>query len=117
MNIFQGITLPDAPKFGKVFGGQLVGQVGQLHYLLPFVSLYFVYYYSFHFIAAMLLIKVTNLCFTIRCRLNGFSCTWISLRSYGFECKISILKSDDHNYFLGVIHRVKWHCICFSVDK
>ncbi|XP_022147404.1 uncharacterized protein LOC111016341 [Momordica charantia] len=25
-NIFQGITLPDAPKFGKVFGGQLVGQ-------------------------------------------------------------------------------------------
>ncbi|KDP28635.1 hypothetical protein JCGZ_14406 [Jatropha curcas] len=26
MNIFQGITLPDAPKFGKVFGGQFVGQ-------------------------------------------------------------------------------------------
>ncbi|GLU00677.1 hypothetical protein SLE2022_180250 [Rubroshorea leprosula] len=26
LNIFQGITLPDAPKFGKVFGGQLVGQ-------------------------------------------------------------------------------------------
>ncbi|KAK9202333.1 hypothetical protein WN944_017543 [Citrus x changshan-huyou] len=26
VNIFQGITLPDAPKFGKVFGGQLVGQ-------------------------------------------------------------------------------------------
>ncbi|OMO78785.1 Ribosomal protein L36e [Corchorus capsularis] len=25
-NIFQGITLPDAPRFGKVFGGQLVGQ-------------------------------------------------------------------------------------------
>ncbi|GKU88156.1 hypothetical protein SLEP1_g2455 [Rubroshorea leprosula] len=23
LNIFQGITLPDAPKFGKVFGGQL----------------------------------------------------------------------------------------------
>ncbi|XP_022757323.1 uncharacterized protein LOC111304725 isoform X1 [Durio zibethinus] len=26
LSIFQGITLPDAPKFGKVFGGQLVGQ-------------------------------------------------------------------------------------------
>ncbi|KAK6141027.1 hypothetical protein DH2020_025228 [Rehmannia glutinosa] len=26
VNIFQGITLPDAPKFGKVFGGQFVGQ-------------------------------------------------------------------------------------------
>lgn len=26
MNIFSGITLPDAPKFGKVFGGQFVGQ-------------------------------------------------------------------------------------------
>lgn len=26
VNIFRGITLPDAPKFGKVFGGQLVGQ-------------------------------------------------------------------------------------------
>ncbi|XP_018837315.2 acyl-CoA thioesterase 2-like [Juglans regia] len=26
LNIFRGITLPDAPKFGKVFGGQLVGQ-------------------------------------------------------------------------------------------
>ncbi|KAK8565819.1 hypothetical protein V6N13_020898 [Hibiscus sabdariffa] len=26
LNIFQGITLPDAPKFGKVYGGQLVGQ-------------------------------------------------------------------------------------------
>lgn len=26
LNVFQGITLPDAPKFGKVFGGQLVGQ-------------------------------------------------------------------------------------------
>ncbi|KAL5066142.1 hypothetical protein RYX36_027879 [Vicia faba] len=25
-DIFQGITLPDAPRFGKVFGGQLVGQ-------------------------------------------------------------------------------------------
>ncbi|KAG7028588.1 Acyl-coenzyme A thioesterase 8 [Cucurbita argyrosperma subsp. argyrosperma] len=25
-DIFRGITLPDAPKFGKVFGGQLVGQ-------------------------------------------------------------------------------------------
>ncbi|XP_022979208.1 uncharacterized protein LOC111479014 [Cucurbita maxima] len=25
-NTFQGITLPEAPKFGKVFGGQLVGQ-------------------------------------------------------------------------------------------
>lgn len=35
VNIFQGITLPDAPKFGKVFGGQLVGQVGQLHSLFP----------------------------------------------------------------------------------
>ena len=27
VNIFKGITLPDAPKFGKVFGGQLLGQV------------------------------------------------------------------------------------------
>ncbi|GAV81045.1 cNMP_binding domain-containing protein/Acyl_CoA_thio domain-containing protein/4HBT_3 domain-containing protein [Cephalotus follicularis] len=26
VNIFRGITLPDAPKFGKVFGGQLMGQ-------------------------------------------------------------------------------------------
>ncbi|XP_039063666.1 acyl-CoA thioesterase 2-like isoform X2 [Hibiscus syriacus] len=26
LNIFQGITLPDAPKFGKVFGGQFIGQ-------------------------------------------------------------------------------------------
>ncbi|KAJ8748891.1 hypothetical protein K2173_013324 [Erythroxylum novogranatense] len=26
VNIFQGITLPNAPKFGKVFGGQFVGQ-------------------------------------------------------------------------------------------
>lgn len=26
VNIFQGITLPDAPKFGKVFGGQFLGQ-------------------------------------------------------------------------------------------
>ncbi|XP_034709808.1 acyl-CoA thioesterase 2-like [Vitis riparia] len=26
VNIFKGITLPDAPKFGKVFGGQLLGQ-------------------------------------------------------------------------------------------
>ncbi|XP_059456110.1 acyl-CoA hydrolase 2-like isoform X1 [Corylus avellana] len=26
VNIFRGITLPDAPKFGKVFGGQFVGQ-------------------------------------------------------------------------------------------
>lgn len=26
LNVFRGITLPDAPKFGKVFGGQLVGQ-------------------------------------------------------------------------------------------
>lgn len=26
VNLFQGITLPDAPKFGKVFGGQFVGQ-------------------------------------------------------------------------------------------
>uniref|UniRef100_A0A2P2KKF6 Uncharacterized protein MANES_05G035200 n=1 Tax=Rhizophora mucronata TaxID=61149 RepID=A0A2P2KKF6_RHIMU len=25
-NIFQGITPPDAPKFGKVFGGQFIGQ-------------------------------------------------------------------------------------------
>lgn len=50
VNIFQGITLPDAPKFGKVFGGQLVGQVGQLHSLFPFVSLYLPYYYTFHFI-------------------------------------------------------------------
>ncbi|KAJ7962385.1 Acyl-CoA thioesterase family protein [Quillaja saponaria] len=26
VNFFQGITLPDAPQFGKVFGGQFVGQ-------------------------------------------------------------------------------------------
>lgn len=26
VNIFQGITLPDAPKFQKVFGGQFIGQ-------------------------------------------------------------------------------------------
>ncbi|XP_010540282.1 PREDICTED: uncharacterized protein LOC104814102 isoform X2 [Tarenaya hassleriana] len=26
LNIFRGITLPEAPKFGKVFGGQFVGQ-------------------------------------------------------------------------------------------
>ncbi|ESQ36801.1 hypothetical protein EUTSA_v10007689mg [Eutrema salsugineum] len=26
LNIFRGITLPDAPKFGKVFGGQFMGQ-------------------------------------------------------------------------------------------
>ncbi|CAI0470399.1 unnamed protein product [Linum tenue] len=26
VNLFQGITLPEAPKFGKVFGGQFVGQ-------------------------------------------------------------------------------------------
>lgn len=26
VNIFKGITLPDAPKFGKVFGGQFMGQ-------------------------------------------------------------------------------------------
>lgn len=26
VNIFQGVTLPDAPKFGKVFGGQFMGQ-------------------------------------------------------------------------------------------
>ncbi|KAL8554289.1 hypothetical protein ACS0TY_002464 [Phlomoides rotata] len=26
VNIFEGITLPDAPKFGKVFGGQFLGQ-------------------------------------------------------------------------------------------
>lgn len=26
VNLFQGITLPDAPKFGKVFGGQFMGQ-------------------------------------------------------------------------------------------
>ncbi|BFG21974.1 hypothetical protein CerSpe_082480 [Prunus speciosa] len=26
VNIFKGITLPDAPRFGQVFGGQLVGQ-------------------------------------------------------------------------------------------
>ncbi|CAI9770215.1 unnamed protein product [Fraxinus pennsylvanica] len=26
VNIFEGITLPDAPKFGKVFGGQFIGQ-------------------------------------------------------------------------------------------
>ncbi|XP_044502135.1 acyl-CoA thioesterase 2-like [Mangifera indica] len=26
VNLFQGITLPDAPKFGKVFGGQFIGQ-------------------------------------------------------------------------------------------
>jgi len=27
VDIFQGITLPDAPRFGKVFGGQMIGQV------------------------------------------------------------------------------------------
>ncbi|KAG5070800.1 hypothetical protein JHK86_006011 [Glycine max] len=26
VDIFQGITLPDAPRFGKVFGGQMIGQ-------------------------------------------------------------------------------------------
>ncbi|KAL8166961.1 hypothetical protein V2J09_008460 [Rumex salicifolius] len=26
VNLFQGITLPDAPRFGKVFGGQFMGQ-------------------------------------------------------------------------------------------
>ncbi|KAK1373906.1 Cyclic nucleotide-binding domain-containing protein [Heracleum sosnowskyi] len=26
VNSFQGITLPDAPQFGKVFGGQFIGQ-------------------------------------------------------------------------------------------
>ncbi|CAH9123755.1 unnamed protein product [Cuscuta epithymum] len=26
LNIFRGVTLPDAPQFGKVFGGQFVGQ-------------------------------------------------------------------------------------------
>ncbi|XP_073226852.1 acyl-CoA hydrolase 2 isoform X2 [Cicer arietinum] len=26
VDTFQGVTLPDAPRFGKVFGGQLVGQ-------------------------------------------------------------------------------------------
>ncbi|GAB2291012.1 Acyl-CoA hydrolase 2 [Dionaea muscipula] len=26
VNLFRGITLPDAPKFGKVFGGQFMGQ-------------------------------------------------------------------------------------------
>ncbi|KAD5317013.1 hypothetical protein R6Q59_032284 [Mikania micrantha] len=26
VNIFKGITLPDAPRFGKVFGGQFIGQ-------------------------------------------------------------------------------------------
>ncbi|CAA7017363.1 unnamed protein product [Microthlaspi erraticum] len=26
LNVFRGFTLPDAPTFGKVFGGQLVGQ-------------------------------------------------------------------------------------------
>lgn len=26
VDIFKGITLPDAPRFGRVFGGQLVGQ-------------------------------------------------------------------------------------------
>ncbi|CAH8371320.1 unnamed protein product [Eruca vesicaria subsp. sativa] len=26
LNLFRGFTLPDAPTFGKVFGGQLVGQ-------------------------------------------------------------------------------------------
>ncbi|XP_057496533.1 acyl-CoA hydrolase 2-like isoform X1 [Actinidia eriantha] len=26
VNIFRGVTLPDAPKFGKVFGGQFLGQ-------------------------------------------------------------------------------------------
>ncbi|KAL9303960.1 hypothetical protein ACSQ67_021223 [Phaseolus vulgaris] len=30
VDIFQGITLPDAPRFGKVFGGQMIGQmIGQ----------------------------------------------------------------------------------------
>ena len=27
VNLFKGITLPEAPKFGKVFGGQFLGQV------------------------------------------------------------------------------------------
>ncbi|XP_017408354.1 acyl-CoA hydrolase 2 isoform X3 [Vigna angularis] len=26
VDIFRGITLPDAPRFGKVFGGQMIGQ-------------------------------------------------------------------------------------------
>ncbi|XP_027335159.1 uncharacterized protein LOC113849443 isoform X2 [Abrus precatorius] len=26
VDVFQGITLPDAPRFGKVFGGQMIGQ-------------------------------------------------------------------------------------------
>lgn len=26
VNLFQGITLPDAPKFGKMFGGEFMGQ-------------------------------------------------------------------------------------------
>ncbi|KAI3800520.1 hypothetical protein L1987_28611 [Smallanthus sonchifolius] len=26
VNVFKGITLPDAPEFGKVFGGQFIGQ-------------------------------------------------------------------------------------------
>ncbi|XP_021767064.1 uncharacterized protein LOC110731525 [Chenopodium quinoa] len=26
VNLFQGITLPEAPRFGKVFGGQFIGQ-------------------------------------------------------------------------------------------
>ncbi|KAG5009201.1 hypothetical protein JHK87_017716 [Glycine soja] len=26
VDIFQGVTLPDAPRFGKVFGGQMIGQ-------------------------------------------------------------------------------------------
>ncbi|MFS8008981.1 putative palmitoyl-CoA hydrolase [Helianthus anomalus] len=25
-NIFKGITLPDAPRFGKMFGGEFIGQ-------------------------------------------------------------------------------------------
>lgn len=33
VNIFRGITLPDAPKFGKVFGGQFMGQV-QLNFFI-----------------------------------------------------------------------------------
>ncbi|KAM0036547.1 putative palmitoyl-CoA hydrolase [Helianthus debilis subsp. tardiflorus] len=27
VNIFKGITLPYAPRFGKVFGGEFIGQV------------------------------------------------------------------------------------------
>ncbi|KAM0048612.1 putative palmitoyl-CoA hydrolase [Helianthus debilis subsp. tardiflorus] len=26
VSIFKGITLPDAPRFGKVFGGEFIGQ-------------------------------------------------------------------------------------------